>query len=185
MGQSQPTIERMHRWARAGDLIYCEKCGAGANDDPTQCPPVRNPIPGPRFYVARRPDHKQDTVFNPFAGEDVQVDHKLAMGLHMLWVTGYITEASCQGCPRTKRRGLYTWGYIKFYKYNDAKLFQATLDELKVKNNLERGNAKQEDAHTGVVRFHPRMVNKAIEACMLMGFRKIEQRGKSDADLLD
>jgi hypothetical protein len=36
-----PTVDRMHAWHRAGDVIFCAKCGAGANDDPTECPPVR------------------------------------------------------------------------------------------------------------------------------------------------
>lgn len=45
------TIDRMHEYARAGSVIFCRKCGAGANDDPTECPPRRNrPVPEPEVF---------------------------------------------------------------------------------------------------------------------------------------
>lgn len=45
------TIDRMHEWARAGSVVYCRKCMAGAEDDQTSCPLRRNrPVPEPEVY---------------------------------------------------------------------------------------------------------------------------------------
>lgn len=164
---NESTIDRMHEWSSASGIIYCVKCGAGQNDDPTQCPPVR--LPAPRFYVANRIEHKQIAVWNPFVKQEIEVDHKIALLLNLLWSAGIITEASCQGNARAKQT-MDKWGYIKFYRYQDALEFHQTLSRFKIKNKYERSDLKG-DEHTGVVRFGAHSAYAVLHACGTM-FRK-------------
>lgn len=47
------TVDRMHEYRRAGDIVYCIKCGAGAHDDPTMCPPRPIPCPQCKKYLTQ------------------------------------------------------------------------------------------------------------------------------------
>lgn len=54
------TIDRMHKWAKAGDVVYCTKCMAGANDDPTQCPTMGSIIARQREEDEKAKQFTQD-----------------------------------------------------------------------------------------------------------------------------
>lgn len=120
----------------------------------------------PIYYFAHRPEHKQVEIYNHFIDQEIAVDHRLARVLFLLWRLNYITEASCQGVMRGKRKYSKKPEDLAYIKFHDAKnitnVFSVYLCNAKIWHSIEGIFPNG----TGVIRFsgaHIPRIQKVLE----------------------